>query len=101
MISSSGTAYAAATSARIGWPKNCSSCVVTTVKRAGMAISAGEPNSAIASRNVTIAPPRMAGSAIGSVTRNVVRRMPAPRMLAASSISEETRSSAAVVKMNR
>ena len=46
-----------------------------------------------------IAPPMMAGSTIGKVTRSVVRMTPAPRMLAASSISEDTRSSAALVKM--
>ena len=45
-----------------------------------------------------IRPPRIAGSTSGSVTRSVVRQVPAPRMLAASSISEETRSSADVVK---
>ena len=64
-----------------------------------MAIRAGEPNSAIASRKVMIAPPRMAGSTIGSVISIVVRSTPAPRILAASSISEDTRSSAALVKM--
>ena len=47
-----------------------------------------------------ISPPTIAGSTSGSVTRNVVRNVPAPRMLAASSISEETRSSAAVVNTN-
>lgn len=60
---------------------------------------AGEPNSAIASRKQMITPPRIAGSANGSVTRHIVRQGPAPRMLAASSISDETSSSAAVVKM--
>ena len=60
---------------------------------------AGEPNSAIASRKQMISPPRIAGSASGRVTRHMVRHGPAPRMLAASSISDETSSSAAVVKM--
>jgi hypothetical protein len=38
--------------------------------------------------------PRIAGSTSGSVMRTVVSRLLAPRMLAASSISEEIRSSA-------
>ena len=46
-----------------------------------------------------IRPPRIAGSTSGSVTRRMVRQVPAPRMLAASSISDDTSSSAAVVKM--
>ncbi len=75
--------------------------MVTTLKRAGMAISAGVPNSAIASRKVMMAPPRIAGSTSGRVMRSVVRSVPAPRMLAASSISDDTTSSAAEVKMNR
>lgn len=37
--------------------------------------------------------PSIAGSASGSVMRSVVRSAPAPRMLAASSISEDTMSS--------
>ena len=64
-----------------------------------MAIIAGDANSAIASRKQMIRPPRMAGSASGSVTRRMVRQAPAPRMLAASSISDDTSSSAALVKM--
>ncbi len=36
------------------------------------------------------APPMIAGVTSGSVTRQIVRRLPAPRMFAASSISEET-----------
>ncbi len=66
--------------------------------RAGRARIAGVPNSATVSRNTTIAPPRIAGVTSGKVTRKVVRSPPAPRMLAASSISDETRSSASVVK---
>ena len=46
-----------------------------------------------------ISPPRIAGKASGKVTRRMVRHVPAPRMLAASSISEDTSSSAAEVKM--
>ena len=42
----------------------------------------------------------MAGNASGSVTRSVVRSAPAPRVLAASSISEEIRSSAERVNTN-
>ena len=45
-------------------------------------------------------PPMIAGITSGSVMRNVVRTVPAPRMLAASSISDDTRSSAAVVNTN-
>ena len=60
---------------------------------------AGEANSAIASRKQMIRPPRIAGSASGRVTRRMVRQVPAPRMLAASSISDDTSSSAAEVKM--
>jgi len=37
-----------------------------------------------------ISPPRIAGSASGKVTRRMVRHVPAPRMLAASSISDDT-----------
>ena len=40
---------------------------------------------------------RIAGSTSGSVIDKVVRRLPEPRMLAASSISEDTRSSADLV----
>ena len=47
-----------------------------------------------------ISPPMIAGSTSGSVTRKVVRRVPAPRMFAASSISDETRSSAELVNTN-
>jgi hypothetical protein len=43
-------------------------------------------------------PPMIAGVTSGSVIRSVVRSVRAPRMLAASSISEETRSSAELVK---
>ena len=42
----------------------------------------------------------IAGSVSGSVTRSVVRTMPAPSVVAASSISEEIRSSAERVKTN-
>ncbi len=94
-------AKAAATSTRAGCEKNCQSWVVTTLKRAGSAIRAGDPNSAIASRKVMMTPPRIAGSTIGKVMRKVVRHLPEPRMLAASSISEETRSRAALTKMKR
>jgi hypothetical protein len=45
-------------------------------------------------------PPTIAGTTSGKVTRRVVRSVPAPRMFAASSISEETRSSAELTKMN-
>ncbi len=44
--------------------------------------------------------PMMAGRASGRVTRRVVRSAPAPSVLAASSISEEIRSSAERVKTN-
>ena len=74
--------------------------VVITWKRPGSAMSAGTPNSAMASRNTTMKAPRMAGSASGSVTRRVVRRTPAPSVFAASSISDEMRSSAARVNTN-
>ena len=47
-----------------------------------------------------MSPPTIAGSTNGSVTRNVVRKVPAPRILAASSISEDTRSSAELVNTN-
>ena len=60
---------------------------------------AGDPNSAIASRKQITRPPRIAGKASGKVTRRMVRHAPAPRMLAASSISDDTSSRAAVVKM--
>ncbi len=66
-----------------------------------MAIIAGEPNRAMDSRKVMIAPPRMAGSTSGSVMRTVVRQMPAPWILAASSISDDTVSSAVAVKTKR
>jgi len=42
----------------------------------------------------------MAGSTSGSVIRKVVRTMPAPSVFAASSISEDTRSSALRVNTN-
>ncbi len=71
-----------------------------TWKRPGRAMRAGAPKSAIASRNSTMKAPRMAGSARGSVTRTVVRRRPAPSVLAASSISEEIRSRAERVNTN-
>ena len=71
-----------------------------TWKRAGRAIRAGAPKSAMASRNTTMKAPIMAGSASGRVTRRVVRRAPAPSVLAASSISEEIRSRAERVKTN-
>ena len=60
--------------------------------------NAGAPNNAIASRKLMISPPRIAGKTSGSVTLKVVRHLPAPRICAASSISEDTRSSAALVK---
>ena len=44
--------------------------------------------------------PRIAGSTSGSVMDRDVRKLPAPRMFAASSISEETRSSADLVNTN-
>ena len=68
-----------------------------TLMRAGSAMIAGVPNSATVSRNTTIAPPMIAGSTRGRVMRKIVRVPLAPRMLAASSISEETRSSASEV----
>ena len=46
-----------------------------------------------------MAPAMIAGSTMGRVILSVVRIVPAPRMLAASSISEDTTSSAAAVKM--
>ena len=42
----------------------------------------------------------IAGSVRGSVTRSVVRRTPAPSVVAASSISDEIRSSAERVNTN-
>ena len=74
--------------------------VVITWKRPGSAMSAGAPKSAIASRNSTMNAAMIAGSVSGSVTRSVVRTMPAPSVVAASSISEEIRSSAERVKTN-
>ena len=44
-------------------------------------------------------PPMIEGTTIGSVTLHIVFQVPAPRMLAASSISDDTRSSAAFTKM--
>src|SRR5260370_667785 len=90
-------AYAAASSTRTGYEKNPQSWVETTWKRAGSAISAGAPKSAIASRKQMIKLPTMAGKTSGSVMRKVVRSVPAPRMCAASSISEEIRASAELV----
>ncbi len=43
-------------------------------------------------------PPRIAGITSGRVMRSVVRRLLAPRMVAASSISVDTRSSASLAK---
>ena len=71
-----------------------------TWKRAGRAMRAGVPKSAIASRNSTMKAPMIAGSASGRVTRSVVRSAEAPRVLAASSISEEIRSRAERVNTN-
>src|SRR3546814_20507097 len=67
--------------------------------RAGMPMIAGVPNRAIVSRKTMIIPARIAGQTSGSVTVTIVRHVPAPRMLAASSISEETMSRAALTKM--
>ena len=96
----SGIEYAAATPTWGGYSKNCHNWVVTTWKRPGSASKAGEPNSAMASRNTRMKAARMAGSTSGSVIEKVVRRLPEPRMFAASSISEETRSSADLVNTN-
>ena len=74
--------------------------VVTTWKRPGRAMSAGAPKMAMASRKATMNAARMAGSVSGSVTRSVVRQSPAPSVVAASSISEEMRSSAERVNTN-
>ena len=71
-----------------------------TWKRAGRAIRAGAPKSAMDSRNSTMNAPMIAGRASGRVTRRVVRSAPAPRVFAASSISEEIRSSAERVNTN-
>ncbi len=54
--------------------------------------------SEIASRKVRTEADRIAGSTSGRVMRKIVFSRPAPRMAAASSISLETSSSAAVVK---
>jgi hypothetical protein len=72
--------------------------VVTTWKRAGRAMRAGTPNRAIASRKAMMKAPRIAGRLRGRVTRSIVRQRPAPRLFAASSISDEIRSSAVRVK---
>ena len=72
-----------------------------TFTRAGSAISAGVPTRLIASRKVMMHPASSAGSTSGSVTFSAVRTVPAPRMLAASSISLLTTSSADCTKMNR
>ena len=45
-------------------------------------------------------PPMIAGVTSGSVMRSVVRSVRAPRMFAASSISDDTRSSAELVNTN-
>ena len=74
--------------------------VVITWKRPGKAMRAGAPKSAMASRKTTMMAARMAGSVSGSVTRSVVRRIPAPSVLAASSISEEIMSRAERVNTN-
>ena len=83
-----------------GNSKNCQSWVVTTWKRPGSASRAGEPNRAMASRNTRMKAPRIAGITSGSVIVSVVCMLLAPRMLAASSISEEIRSSADLVSTN-
>ena len=68
--------------------------------RAGSAMIAGVPNSATVSRNTTIAPPSIAGVTIGKVIRAIVRNRPQPKILAASSISDDTRSRASEVNTN-
>ena len=78
VISSSGMEYAAATSTRTGNSKNCQSWVAATLRRAGMPMIAGGPNSAMASRNTTIAPPSTDGHASGRVTLRIVVQVPAP-----------------------
>ena len=60
---------------------------------------AGVPKRATASRNTMIAPPRIEGHTSGRVTLRIAVQVPAPRMLAASSISEDTRSRADFTKM--
>ena len=59
-----------------------------------MPMMAGVPNSAMVSRKTRTMLARIVGQTSGSVIRSVVRQVPAPRMFAASSISEATRSSA-------
>ncbi len=98
VMASSGIEYAAATSTFGGNSKNCQSIVVITWKRPGSAMRAGTPNSAMASRKATMKAARIAGSVRGSVMRSVRRTTPAPSVVAASSISEEIRSSAPRVK---
>ncbi len=60
---------------------------------------AGVPNSAMVSRKIRMKPPRIDGQTSGSVTLRIAVQVPAPRMLAASSISDDTRSSADFTKM--
>ena len=63
-------------------------CVVITCCPAGMASMAGVPNRTIASRNARINPANRAGSTSGKVIPDMVRSVPAPAILEASSRSE-------------
>ena len=71
VMARSGIEYAAATSSLGGNSKNCHSVVVITWKRAGSAMRAGTPKSAMASRNSTMRAARMAGRVRGSVIFSV------------------------------
>jgi hypothetical protein len=92
VISSSGSAAAAARPGLGGNWNRLQILVVITWKPAGSARIAGEPNMVSACRMAIIDPARMAGSTNGSVTRRNVVQARAPRMDEASSRSEGTRS---------
>ena len=68
--------------------------------RAGIPIMAGLLKSVSASRNERMNPARTAGMTSGKVTLSKVRRVLEPRMLAASSMSADTRVSAPEISKN-
>src|ERR1700730_10421008 len=63
-------------------------------------MNAGGPKGSIAARKLSRKPPRIAGSASGSVICQVVRKMPEPRVVAASSSSEDISSRLPATQLN-
>ena len=100
VISSSGTAAAAARLVCGGYWNRLQIRVVRVWNPAGIAKMAGVPNIVSACMNATKPPASIAGSTNGKVTRSMVSHVRPPRMAEASSRSAGTRSSALASRVN-